>query len=96
MDDVSLDDVRERHWRMVSEDNDGGVDGSKALLRANRWDVYVNGKESLVEGGYSVDVFGHYRKNDLWGVVNYHVIEEATDNDDIGLRGFNFNLFSKD
>ena len=26
MDNVNLDDERERHWRMVLEDNDGGVD----------------------------------------------------------------------
>ena len=25
MDDANLDDERERHWRMVFEDNDGGV-----------------------------------------------------------------------
>ena len=40
MDDFNLDNERERHWRMVFEDNDGGVDGAKALLYAKRWDVY--------------------------------------------------------
>ena len=30
-----LDDERERHWRMVFEDNNGGVDGINALLHAN-------------------------------------------------------------
>ena len=44
MDDANLDDEKERHWRMVFEDNDGGVDDTKALLHANRWDVYVNEK----------------------------------------------------
>ena len=29
---VRLDNKRERNWRMVFEDNDGGVDGDKALL----------------------------------------------------------------
>ena len=38
--DVVLDDYRERHWRMVFEENNGGVDGTKALLHANRWYVY--------------------------------------------------------
>ena len=37
---VVLDDGRERHWRMVLEDNSGGVDGKKALLHANKWYVY--------------------------------------------------------
>ena len=44
MDGVHLDDDRERHWRMVFEDNDGGVEDAKALLHAKRWDVYVNEK----------------------------------------------------
>ena len=42
MEDVNLDDERERHWRMVFKDNDGGVDYAKALLHAKRWDIYVN------------------------------------------------------
>ena len=36
MDDVNLDDERERHWRMVFEDNDVGVDDVKELLHAQR------------------------------------------------------------
>ena len=34
-----LNDEREHHWRMVFEDNNGGVDGNNALLNANRWGV---------------------------------------------------------
>ena len=41
MDDVNLDDKRERHWRMVFEENYGGVDYAKELLHSKRWDVYV-------------------------------------------------------
>ena len=26
IDDVNIDDKRERHWRIVFEDNEGGVD----------------------------------------------------------------------
>ena len=33
-----------RHWKMVSEDNDGGVDDKKELIHAKRWDFYVNKK----------------------------------------------------
>ena len=40
MGNVNLDDDRERHWRMVSGDNDGGVDDKKALLHA-RGGVYT-------------------------------------------------------
>ena len=53
MEDVKLDDERERHWRMVFEENYGGVDDKKALLHANRCDVYVNEKKA-----YSGWVFG--------------------------------------
>ena len=42
MDDVNIDDERERHWRNFFEDNEGGVDDKKELLHAKRWDLYVN------------------------------------------------------
>ena len=38
MDDVNIDDDRERHWRNVFEDNEGCVDYKKTLLHAKRWD----------------------------------------------------------
>ena len=43
-------------------DNEGGVDDKKALLHAKMWDLYVNEKEQLVKGKYSVEVFGHNKK----------------------------------
>ena len=49
--DVKLDNERECHWRMVFNDNGGGVDDKKELLHAKRWDVYVNEKEELIQGG---------------------------------------------
>ena len=52
MDDVNIDDDRERHWRMVFEENYGGLDDAKALLHAKRWYLYVNETEQLVKGGY--------------------------------------------
>ena len=96
MDDVNLDDERERHCRMVFEDNDGGVDDAKALLHAKRWDVYVNEKENLVKGGYFVEVVGHDGKKVVWEVVDDCVVKEQTDHDEIGLRGFYFNFFDED
>ena len=34
IEDVVINDEREHHWRMVFEDNNGGVDGTKALIHA--------------------------------------------------------------
>ena len=52
MEDVKLDKKSEHHWRMVFEDNDGGVGNQKSVLHAKRWDVYINEKEVLIKGGY--------------------------------------------
>ena len=57
---------REHHWRMVSEDNDGGVDDKKALLHIKRWDVYVNENKKLIKGGYYVEVVCSGGKKVLW------------------------------
>ena len=37
--DMVLDDDREHHWHMVFEDNNGEVDGTKALIHAKKWYV---------------------------------------------------------
>ena len=66
MDDVNLDDDRECHWRMVFEENDGGVDDTNELLHAKRWYTYINEKEKLVKGGYLVKCFGHDKKKVIW------------------------------
>ena len=50
--DVVLDADRERNWRMVSEGNNGGVDGMKALIHSKKWDLYNSEKEVLVMGGH--------------------------------------------
>ena len=39
MEDVNLYDEREQHWRMVVNENNGGVDDANALLHAKRWCV---------------------------------------------------------
>ena len=94
-DDVNLDDEREHHWRIVFEDNGGGVDDAKALLHAKRWDLYVNEKEKLVKGGYLVEVVGHVNKKVLQEVVNNHGVEEPSDHEDIVLPGFDLNIFDE-
>ena len=62
---VNLNDERECHWRVVSVDNDRGVEDAKALLHANRWDIYVNEKQNLIKGGYLMEFFGHDQKKIL-------------------------------
>ena len=47
---------------MVFEDNNGGVDGTKALLHAKKWYVYNLEREVLIKGGYSFEVYDKYRK----------------------------------
>ena len=40
IEDVVLDDERESNWRMVFEGENGGMDRTKSLLHAKKWDVY--------------------------------------------------------
>ena len=93
MEDVKLDDERERDWRVVFEENYGRVDYKKALIHAKRWDVYVDEKENLIKVGYFVEVVGSDRRKVHWGVVDDHVVKEGNYHDEIGLRGLDFNLF---
>ena len=44
MEDVRLDDERERLWRMFFDDNNGGVDDEKMILHNKMWYVYMNKK----------------------------------------------------
>ena len=48
-DDINIDNERERHWRNVFEENEGGVD-EKALLHAKRWGLYFNEKGKTCKG----------------------------------------------
>ena len=42
------------------------MDDKKALLHAKRWDLYVNEREQLVKGKYSVEVVGNDKKKVIW------------------------------
>ena len=42
-DDINIDDERERHWRNILEDNEGGGD-ENALLHAKCGDLSLNEK----------------------------------------------------
>ena len=80
---------------MVFEENNGGVDGKKVLIHVKRWDVYNSEKEALVKGGYLVEVADKYRKKVIWEVVDDHVADEGFEHEELGIRGFDFNLFDQ-
>ena len=65
------------------------MDNDKALLHAERWDVYMNNKKALIKGGYCVELSGSDGNKFLWEVVDNYVVY-------IGIRGFNFNFFDED
>ena len=94
--DLVLDDDREHHWRMFFQYNNGGVDGTKALLHAKKWYVYNSEKEALAKGGYSDEVSYKNSKRLIWEVVDDHVVEQGVEHEEVVIRGFDFNLFGKD
>ena len=49
-----------------------------------------------MKGKYLVEVVGQDKKKVLWEVVNDHVVEEPSDREDIGIKGFYFNIFDED
>ena len=93
--DINIDNERERHWRNVFEENEGGVD-EKALLHAKRWGLYLNEKGKLVKGKYLVEVVGNDKEKVLWEVVGDHVVEDPSDHEDIGLRGLDFIIYHEE
>ena len=46
----------------------------------------------LVKGGYLLEVVGHDNNKVIWEVVENHVVEDPTDHEEIGQRGFYFNF----
>ena len=93
---VVLDDDIDLHWRMVFEDKNGRVEGKKVLLHENRWDVYNLDKEELMKDGYSVQINEKDRDKVIWEVVDDHVVEEWVEHEEIGIEGFDFNIFDED
>ena len=79
--------------RIVFEDNNGGGDGQKDLLHANKWNVYNKVKEALIKVGYQVEVSDKDRQKIIWEAVNDHVVEEGFEHQELRLQGFDFNLF---
>ena len=81
---------------MVLEGGNGGVGGMKALLHDKKWDVYNSEKEVLVKGGYLVEVSDKDGKKIIWEVINDHVVEDVVEHEELGLWGFDFNLFNEE
>ena len=53
-------------------------------------------KQALIKGVYYVEVSGSDGKKVIWKVVYDNVVEDPNKNDDIWLRGFDFNSFDAD
>ena len=50
----------------------------------------------MVKGGYSVEVTDKNSKKLIWEVAYDHVFEEGVELEELGLRGFDFNLFDEE
>ena len=75
MEDWILDNLIEHNWRVVFEDNGGGVENQKSILHAKRQVIYMNKKNYLLRVGISLSVSDG--KKVLWGVVYNYVVEEG-------------------
>ena len=49
----------------------------------------------MVKGGYFVEVSHKNRKKVIWEVVDDYVVEERVKHEELGLQGFDFNLFDE-
>ena len=57
MENIILDDERERHWVVILGENYGRVDNQTGIVHDNMWDVYMK-KKIIIKGLYCVDVSG--------------------------------------
>ena len=51
MEVVVLENEIEIHWSMVFDGNDGGVYDGREILHANRWNVYINKRCTMLNDG---------------------------------------------
>ena len=75
---------------MVFDDKNVGVDGTKTLINAKKWDVYNSKKDVSVKGRYSVDIYYKDWKRLIWEVIDDDVVEEGVEHEKLVLRGFWF------
>ena len=59
------------------------------MIHANMWDVYTSERRSLIKGGYFVEMSGSL------GSGRKSCFEEPKENEEIGLKGFDFNFFRR-
>ena len=50
----------------------------------------------MLKGEYSVEVAYKDGKKVIWEVADDHVVEEGVKNEELGLQGFDFNLFDEE
>ena len=65
------------------------------MIHAKSWNVYTGDKLFLITGGYYVEVYSFYRKNVVWEVIEDNYIKKPKGNSDIGLQGFDSNVFDE-
>ena len=70
LEDMRINNERERQWRVVFEDTGIGTEYEKSLKNYKRCDVYMSEKIFLTKGGYYVEVSGCDRKKLIWEVVD--------------------------
>ena len=56
----------------------------------------MSNKRSLIKGAYYLKCPVLKGRSYFWKVVDYNVVEDPKENDEIGLLGFDFNLFDAD
>ena len=83
MEEVTLDNERKHHYRVVFEDKRGGIDDEKALLHAKIWYLYMCNKILLIRDCYYVEVSGYDGKKVFCEVADNHVIEDSKENGEI-------------
>ena len=50
----------------------------------------------MVKGSYLVEVSNKDRKKVIWEIVDDYVVEEGVEHEELGLQGFDFNLFDEE
>ena len=51
------------------------MDDEKVIIHYKSWDLYMNKRQSLIKGGYFVEVSCYDGKKTLWSVLEDHVVD---------------------
>ena len=85
---IIMEDMREDHWRDVSEDDD-----DKKKIHALIWYFYTKEKVELINREFLVSVTHPKGGNIVWTCVKDHIFRENDHYISIGLRGYDYILF---